>query len=90
VGREGDFLVDFDLRDDSKIYCACSDFYYRVLSTKVSECYHLLACRLALKEEAHVVINFSDEEFAPFLKALLSDNYRAITFPRAGTAEPLP
>ncbi len=90
VGRECDFLVDVDPKDETKLYCACGDFYYRVLSTKVSECYHLLALKIALREELYVVVNFHDDEYPQFLKALVSDDFRAISSPRAGKAEPLP
>jgi predicted nucleic acid-binding Zn finger protein len=90
VGRECDFLVDVDPKDEAKLYCACSDFYYRVLSTKVSECYHLLALKIALKEELYAVVNFNDDEYPGFLRALVSDDFRAISSPRAGKAEPLP
>ncbi len=64
------------LKDDSRLYCACSDFYYRVLSSKISECYHLLACKIALQEEMYVVVNFSDDEFPQFLRAIVSDNLK--------------
>jgi len=74
VGRECDFLVDVDAADPSKVYCACGDFYYRVLSSKVAECYHLLALKIALKEELYAVVNFSDEEYPQFLRALVSDD----------------
>ncbi len=90
VGRECDFLVDVDPKDASKVYCACGDFYYRVLSEKVPECYHLIALKIALKEELYAVVNFSDEEYPRFLRALLSDNFRAISSPRSAKAEPLP
>jgi predicted nucleic acid-binding Zn finger protein len=88
VGSECDFLVQFDPADDSKVYCACGDFYYRVLSGKTTECYHLLACKIAFKEQMYVVVNFSDEEFPAFLRALVSDDFRSISSQRASKAEP--
>ncbi len=90
VGRECDFLVDFAPHDETKLYCACSDFYYRVLGTKISECYHLLACKMAVEEEMYAVVNFSDEEFPTFLKALISDNFKAISDQRGGKTVPPP
>jgi predicted nucleic acid-binding Zn finger protein len=90
VGREGDFLVDIDPHDETKLYCACNDFYYRVLGTKVSECYHLLAYKIALKDELFVVVNFDDEEYPRFLQALVADDFRAISSQKAVTEEPLP
>lgn len=89
VGRECDFLVSFDSTDESKNYCACSDFYYRVLSEKTSECYHILAAKIASKEKMYVVVNFADEELPLFLKALISDDFRSISSsPRAAKVAP--
>ena len=62
-----------------KSYCSCSDFYFRVLSERIPECYHLLAVKIALKEEMYSVIDFNDEEFAPFLRALVKDNFRNVS-----------
>ena len=88
VGSECDFLVSFDPADDSKIYCACGDFYYRVLSGKVSECYHILAAKIAFEEQMYVVVNFADDELPSFLRAIISDDFRSISSPKAGKAEP--
>jgi len=90
IGSDSELFVDFDPGDDSKLYCACSDFYFRVLSNKISECYHLLACKIAQKEEMYVVINFSDDEFPQFLRALVSDNLRSISARTTAKEEPLP
>lgn len=90
VGRECDFLVDFDPKGGRRSYCSCSDFYFRVLSTKIPECYHILACKIALQEKMYEVINFSDEEFPSFLKAIVSDNLNCINFQQGARAEPLP
>jgi predicted nucleic acid-binding Zn finger protein len=76
----------------TKLYCACGDFYYRVLGSKITECYHLLALKFALEEELFVVVNFSDDELPGFLRALVSDDFKQITSasPRAAREEPLP
>jgi predicted nucleic acid-binding Zn finger protein len=87
VGRESDFLVEYDPGKENRQYCACSDFYYRVLSSKIPECYHLLACKIAQKEEMYVVVNFSDEELPSFLKALVSDIFKSIFSPKGVKAE---
>ncbi len=79
VGRDCDFLVDLDLESQDKSYCSCSDFYFRVLSERIPECYHLLAVKIAMKEEMYSVIDFSDEEFARFLRALVKDNFQNVT-----------
>ena len=72
VGTEGDFLVDFE-GDNEHPFCSCDDFHFRVLGGKVPECYHLMAARNAVEEGRYSVIEFSDEEFAPFLRALVRD-----------------
>jgi len=73
VGSDRDFLVDFQ---NSKPYCSCSDFYYRVLSARETECYHLLAAKTAAANEMYSVVEFSDEEFGGFMKALISDIFQ--------------
>lgn len=87
VGRQCDFLVDFDPQYQRRFYCACNDFYFRVLSTKVPECYHILACKIASEEQMYEVINFSDEEFPSFLKAVVAENFKCISFQRDAKAE---
>jgi len=88
VGRDCDFLVDFETGD--KTYCSCSDFYFRVLSGRIPECYHLLAAKVALKEEMYSVIDFSDEEFAPFLKALVIDIFQNVSSQKRSEPERQP
>lgn len=73
VGTESDSFIDFDPGDLGKPYCSCGDFYFRVLSGKVPECYHLVAAREAVKEGMYSVVEFSDEELLGFLNALISD-----------------
>ena len=72
VGVQGDSLVDVDEKEIRQ-YCSCDDFHYRVLSGKVPECYHLIAARRAIAEGQYAEIEFSDEEFEPFLHALVRD-----------------
>jgi predicted nucleic acid-binding Zn finger protein len=71
AGREGDYLVDFETA--KKPSCSCDDFYFRVLSGKVPECYHLMAARRAVKEGAYQIIDRLDEEYPVILKRLLDD-----------------
>lgn len=73
VGNESDSFVDFDLESSRKPYCSCDDFYFRVLSEKVPECYHIVAARKAAKEGMYSIVEFSDEELLDFLRALVSD-----------------
>lgn len=88
VGRECEFLVDYD-PGETKYFCACGDFYYRVLSERVSECYHLLACKIAFSEQLYVVVNFKDEELPAFMKALVSDIFGSLSISKSGKREPL-
>ena len=90
VGRDCDFLVHFDLESQNKLYCSCSDFYFRVLSERIPECYHLVAVRIALKEEMYSVIDFDDEEYAQFLRALVKDIFWNISSPKSSEPQPQP
>jgi len=74
VGRDRDFLIDFGV-DNQKPYCSCNDFHFRVLSGLIPECYHLLAAKTATSNDMYSVVEFSDEEFPGFLRALISDNF---------------
>jgi predicted nucleic acid-binding Zn finger protein len=73
VGSDRDFLVHFQTQ---KPYCSCNDFHFRVLSGHVPECYHLLAAKTAAANEMYSVVEFSDDEFSGFMKALVSDIFR--------------
>ncbi len=79
VGTEGDALVDYDLSGGREQYCSCNDFHFRVLGGSVSECYHLIAAREAREENHYSKIDFSDEEYASFLRSLLSDIFSRIS-----------
>jgi predicted nucleic acid-binding Zn finger protein len=72
VGRETDFFVDLP-PGGARDYCSCDDFYFRVLSGKVPECYHLTAVKEAKKRNMFSIVEFSDDELTGFLKALISD-----------------
>ncbi|MDA4111195.1 MAG: hypothetical protein OK439_01545 [Thaumarchaeota archaeon] len=74
VGRDRDFFIDPGL-ENHRPYCSCNDFHFRVLGGLIPECYHLLAARTASENEMYSVIEFSDEEFPGFLRALISDNF---------------
>jgi predicted nucleic acid-binding Zn finger protein len=73
VGREGDFLVDCSQDPTTNPYCSCNDFHFRVLGGKVGECYHLTALKTAMAEGQYAQVEFNDEEYEAFLKALLHD-----------------
>lgn len=68
VGRESEEIID-----PKKMVCSCKDFFYRVLRKKDEKCYHLLAYKIAEQERNIEVIEFSDDEYFQFLRALLKD-----------------
>jgi predicted nucleic acid-binding Zn finger protein len=68
VGKFGDEFLDPD-----KPYCSCSNFYFRVLGGREEACYHLISYRIAAKAGKVDVIEFSDEEYGPYLSATVQD-----------------
>ncbi len=73
VGRLGDEFIDPD-----KPYCSCSNFYFRVLGGREDTCYHLLSYRIAAKTGMTQVVEFSDEEYAPYLAASMNDVFEVL------------
>jgi predicted nucleic acid-binding Zn finger protein len=73
VGRLGDEFIDPD-----KPYCSCSNFYFRVLGGREDICYHLLSYRIAAKTGMTQVVDFSDEEYAPYLAAHMNDVFEVL------------
>lgn len=51
-------------------FCACNDFYFRVISLDAFLCYHLLAQKLADALDRYVVIEGDDGDYTPLLGAL--------------------
>ncbi|MHB1908062.1 MAG: hypothetical protein ACYCQJ_04215 [Nitrososphaerales archaeon] len=78
LGNEGDSLVSY-AENGARSYCSCDDFYFRVQSGSVPECYHLIAVRRALQNGQYSKVSFSDEEFAPFVSALVKDIFSHIS-----------
>lgn len=68
VGRLGDEFID-----PEKPYCSCSNFFFRVLGGREEVCYHLLSYKIAAKLGKVDVIEFSDEEYGPYLAATVRD-----------------
>lgn len=68
VGREGEHLVDLNLP-----YCSCKDFYFRMLTDKEIDCYHLKAFKIAKESGFFDIIVFDDYEYNDFLKILLKE-----------------
>ena len=67
-GKFGDEFVD-----PAKPYCSCSNFYFRVLGGREETCYHLISYMIAAKSGRVDVIEFSDEEYGPYLSATVMD-----------------
>jgi len=68
VGKLGDEFVD-----PERPYCSCSNFYFRVLGGREETCYHLISYKIAAKTDKVEVIEFSDEEYGPYLSAAVQD-----------------
>ncbi len=67
VGKDWEYWVDPD--DD---YCSCQDYYFKTLSGK-ERCYHLQVTDIARQKKLVEVVEFSDEEYEQFLRALVED-----------------
>jgi len=73
VGRLGDEFID-----PEKPYCSCSNFYFRVLNGREETCYHLLSYKVAAKLGKIDLVEFSDEEYGPYLTATIGDVFEVI------------
>lgn len=73
VGSFGDEFVD-PLRQ----YCSCSDFFFSHAKGGRDPCYHLLSLRVASGVERVDVIEFSDEEYVPYLVAVVGDVFEVL------------
>ena len=68
VGRLGDEFID-----PEKPYCSCSNFYFRVLGGREETCYNLLSYKISAKVGKVDVLEFSDDEYGPYLVAAVRD-----------------
>jgi predicted nucleic acid-binding Zn finger protein len=73
VGRLGDEFVD-----PERPYCSCSNFFFRVLGGREEICYHLLSYRIASQAGRVDVIEFSDEEYHPYMVATVRDVFEVL------------
>ncbi len=73
VGRLGDEFID-----PEKPYCSCSNFYFRVLGGREETCYHLLSYKVASATGRVDVVEFSDEEYGPYLAATIRDVFEVL------------
>ena len=67
VGKENEHWLDPDLG-----FCSCEDYFFNTLNHG-NECYHLKSAEIARQQNKIEVIHFSDEEFASFISALISE-----------------
>lgn len=72
IGKMYEYWVDMEHR-----YCTCKGYYFRLMHT-TELCYHLSAALYASKEGLIDTIVFSDDEYEPFLRALIIDIARSI------------
>lgn len=73
VGRAGDEFIDPD-----KPYCSCSNFFFKVIGGREDLCYHLLSYKIAAKTGMVDVVEFSDEEYGPYLTATVRDVFAVL------------
>ncbi len=73
VGRLGDEFIDPD-----KPYCSCSNFFFRVLGGREEICYHLISYRIAAKTGRLDTVEFSDDEYGPYLAAIVHDVFEVL------------
>jgi predicted nucleic acid-binding Zn finger protein len=68
VGSNADEFID-----PPKAYCSCESYFYRVLSDKAKQCYHVLGYKIADESGLVDEVEFDDEEYDTFMKLLASD-----------------
>jgi predicted nucleic acid-binding Zn finger protein len=73
VGRLGDEFID-----PERPYCSCSNFYFRALGGREEVCYHLLSYKIAAKAGKIDVVDFSDDEYGPYLVATIRDVFQVL------------
>jgi predicted nucleic acid-binding Zn finger protein len=67
VGKDREYWVD---PEDG--FCSCEDYYFKTLSGK-ERCYHLQVVSVAREKKLVDIIEFRDEEYDSFLRALIND-----------------
>jgi predicted nucleic acid-binding Zn finger protein len=73
VGKDREYWVD-----PQNNFCSCEDYYFKTLSGK-EKCYHLQVIVVAKEKNLVDVIEFKDEEYDWFLKALINDMLLSVT-----------
>jgi predicted nucleic acid-binding Zn finger protein len=49
-------------------FCACNDYYFRVIGGKTPLCYHLIAQKLAEALEKYNLVKEKDKKYSTFMK----------------------
>ena len=73
VGSLGDEFID-----PARPYCSCSNFFFRVVAGREEVCYHLLSYKIAARAGRVDVVEFSDEEYGPYLAATVRDVFEVL------------
>ena len=74
VGTLGDEFID-----PERPYCSCSNFFFQVLGGREELCYHLLSYSIAVRTGRLAVLEFSDDEYAEYLSAIVEDVFEVLT-----------
>ena len=74
VGTLGDEFID-----PEKPYCSCSNFFFKVRGRRDELCYHLLSHKIAILTGRVALLNFDDEEFGPYLRAIVGDVFDVLS-----------
>lgn len=69
VGKDNEYWVD-----PENNFCSCKDYYFQTLSGK-EKCYHLQIIEVAKRKKLVDIVEFSDEEYTMFIKALINDMF---------------
>jgi predicted nucleic acid-binding Zn finger protein len=71
VGKEGEYWVDPEIS-----FCSCKDYYFVTLSGG-ELCYHLKSANRAV-EEGIDAVEFSDDDYSGFIRALAVEAEKAL------------
>jgi predicted nucleic acid-binding Zn finger protein len=69
VGKDNEYWVD-----PERSFCSCKDYYFQTLSGK-EKCYHLQIIDIAKAKKLIDVVEFNDDEYDMFVKALINDMF---------------
>lgn len=73
VGKDNEYWVD-----PENNFCSCKDYYFQTLSGK-EKCYHLQIIEIAKRKKLVDIVEFSDDEYTMFIKALINDMFLSAT-----------